>query len=424
MKTQQFSLAKAAAIRQALLDLGIAYGTNIFSVAGAESKPRLYRIAPSWYTLWPEQWQEIKDFGGLLPELLRTMDNWDGTATYVRADFIVGAKGRLQLTEAGLTPVWDYFAEMSRRIYHEILGLPEDCFDPFPGGATAIRSAIKSLIGNRRLVILVGPHRLSYSGDYRATGNYFGQGGSRGVVITNQASLLQSGDLVYRTFTEWEMGHYYPLQALANRITKGEISVWPAFSQLESKLWLADVFTDGQRWSRGELKKIRPFIPWTWPVDPKQPPQYEGRTLRWATEELIGREPKGLVLKPINGGQGRDIAFSRDLAPADWRAWVLQELLAAAENGKPRSILQREINALDQKMTFLEPDGHELVSGNGFRTRLCVAYIVEGDKATPVDAEATLRANRLVHGASDAINLPVVVRTVIPASEPESRKDG
>ena len=94
MSTDLMQAELARALAQSLWQTGIAYG----------NPPRLWRVSPRWFKLWPKQWNQVLEFGKVLPMLRRTLDNNDG-ATYLRADFTIERRGNPVLLELNGVPV-------------------------------------------------------------------------------------------------------------------------------------------------------------------------------------------------------------------------------------------------------------------------------------------------------------------------------
>lgn len=410
-------LSRAIALREAVRELGIAYGNPM----------RLWRFPSYWYYLWENQWDDVLKFGSLLPFLLRAVDGWDGTATYIRADFVPNLKGKLMVAELNLTPVWDFATQAIREVYHNILGLSEKYSDPFPGSAKMIGGVLKRLFKGRRVVVLLSPDRILYKAEYSALSAYFRSIGIN-AVVSESANDLKAQDVVYRTFAEESLTRFPSLGRLADMLIDSSVSLWPGFSALESKLWMACIhgtvskqfmvseFTEIQRQALGQ------FVPWTWPVDPSRKVELDGAKLDWSSNALMGdltatsrrkSEQHGKVfnwvLKRNQGAQGKGTVFSSCTTPDEWRQFLLNALLSF-NGSSPLFVLQREIAAQQQKVTFVEPEGYELKVAAGFRARLCVSYLVEGGDSTPIDSDVTMRNHPLVHGSSDAVSMPVAVR--------------
>ncbi len=420
MHTTDERLAQARVLQEGIWATGIAYG----------DPPRLWRISPKWYPLWDNQWQQVVDFGRLLPALRRVMDG-DESVTYLRADFTIDQKGNLVLVEINDMPVWDYGTQAVREVYHRVLGLPERSEDPFPGAAKAIAVCLKTKFAERRIVILMSPDRVNYRAEYGCLAAYFVEQGLE-AVAKNDGGQIREGDVVYRTFNrDWlSPKHNLPGGAhLTGLLEDGRVAVWPPFTHLEDKVWMTYPFgvaTDnwsGFAFSSGTLASIKKFVPPTWLVNPASKGVPWGkRTLPWHANELMGdlttpnpkkpSEPRRLdwVLKRALGAQGKGTAFSSWVGPEAWRERLLEALMSINGRG-PHYIIQPEVATLRHKVTFLNEAGNVLEEAGDHRVRLCVAYLIEGDSVEIIDSDATLLPRPLVHGSSDAIALPVIVRT-------------
>lgn len=433
--------AKALALRQALWQTGIAYG----------QPPRLWRVSPNWYYLWGKQWQQIQDFGQLLP-ILRQVIGEDGPSTYLRADFTLDQRGNVLLLELNAMPVWDYGVQIVRGIYRELLGFGEGFpdFDPFPGAAQMIGDLLKRQFPGKQIAILLAPDRQNYMAEYRCMAKYL-EGLGLTVFVTDDPDETQGAEVIYRTFTHrWLAGpDNTPVgfQRLKERLDGGEVEVWPPFSVLDGKLWMAALYNQGLArrlgWHFASIAEgLEKFVPWTWPVDPHETEiQFGAQRLGWHSEELTGsrrppeRQPKieflpgrpgwgtvkladlkkpgvvhNWVLKEIWGAQARGTAFSSELSVAEWRQWLLEALVRANGSG-PVYVIQPEVPTLRHRMTYLEAEGEKLITSGDFRVRICITYLVEGSQVKIIDGEATLRDHPLVHNSSDSVVLPVVVRT-------------
>ena len=401
-------LRNALELEKALWDTGIAYG----------NPPRLWRISPNWYYLWEKQWGQIQEFGRLLPSLRRAIDG-DDSATYLRADFTLDRRGDLVLLELNGTPVGDFGSQSLRQVYHSVVGLPEGHRDPFPGAAKEIAVLLKRKFGSRRIVILLSPDRLNYRAEYSRLADYLVSQGLS-CRLTCEAGNIRAGDVVYRTFTSgWlDREDFNGATDLKRLLSLGEVSIWPAFTHLEDKLWMTYLsarMSDnrGTYGLEGGLRSsLASVIPWTWPVDPRLKVSIGKRSLPWVAEELMGA---GLadwsgVLKKARGAQGKGVAFSRHLPLLEWRQRLLEALIAVDGAG-PIYVLQQEVDTLRHKALCLNEGKDGLVKVLDLRVRLCVAYLVEGETATVIDVDATLRDHPLVHGSSDAVIVPVALRT-------------
>jgi len=414
------SIVKAWELQEALWATGIAYG----------DPPRLWSVSPKWYYLWEKQWQQIVAFGDLLPALRRVVDGDDG-ATYLRADFTLDHQGKLVLVELNDMPVWDYGTQAVREVYHRVLGLPEKTKDPFPGAASAIAAMLARKFPKRRIVILLSPDRLKYSAEYSCLAAYFAEQGLEAVVKTD-GDKIREGDVVYRTFNrDWlTLARDFPgVENLLSLIQGGEVTIWPPFTHLEDKVWMTYPFGGGSAnglvsaFNSTPLSDLGKFMPPTWLVDPASIGlPWKKRTLRWHANELMGDlttpNPKkdgtptrhDWVLKRALGAQGKGTAFSSWISPEEWRGRLLEALMSVNGRG-PHYVIQPEVKTLRHKMTCLSQSGGGLVEKVDLRLRLCVAYLLEGDRVEIIDADATLVDRPLVHGSSDAISLPVIVRT-------------
>lgn len=406
----------AEEIRQALWHYGFAYG----------NPPRLWRVSPKWYYLWEHQWQQALTLGRLLPKLRTAVDSSD-EATYLRADFTLDRLGNLVLLELNGTPVWDLATQLVRNTYHRFAGLPEDSFDPFPGGAKIIAGILLKKFSDHRIVILLSPDRLGYGAEYALLAQYL-QGFGLCCEVSETGEKLLEGDVVYRTFTPaWlqpaSVNKFPGGQVLRKLLSDGKVVVWPEFTRLENNYWMAAVYNPDTAkeqplaLSSNDRQSLKEFIPWTFPVVPEVKIPFKGRKYSWGGEEFMGSrldnsggETLQWVLKRCNGGQGKGIAFSSQLTAVEWRNRLLGALLPAANGDGPLYIIQPEVPTLEHKVVFLNDAGDGLVEKDGYRVRLCVVYLVEGDSVEVADIDATLLDRPLVHGSSDAVAMPVIVR--------------
>lgn len=420
MYTADEGLAKARALQEALWESGIAYG----------DPPRLWRVSPKWYYLWGRQWEQALAFGRLLPFLRRAIDG-DESATYLRADFTLDQKGNLVLVEVNDTPVWDFGTQAVRRLYHEVLGLPEKNVDPFPGAAKAITSLLKRKFAGRRIVILISPDRVNYRAEYVRLAGYFAEQGLE-TVASDDDVQIRAGDVVYRTFGSGWLNDRLGWSGLelARLLRTGDVSVWPPFTGLEDKTWMSYPFNtlsdNGviSTFTSWPLSSMGEYLPSTWLVAPTSKGLPWGkRNIPWHANELMGDlttpDPKKLtqprrldwVLKPTLGGQGKGTVFSSEIGPEEWRRRLLEALLSFNGHG-PHYVIQSEVRTLRHKVIYLNELGTGLEEGEDYRVRLCVTYLTEGETVELIDADATLRDHPLVHGSSDAVIQPVIIRTV------------
>lgn len=392
-------LLLAQTLQRELWRTGIAYG----------DPPRLWRVSPQWYFLWETQWQQILDFGSLIPALRKLFDG-NGEATYLRADFTLNRQGNLVLLELNGSPVWDFGTQAVRQIYRNVLGLGENDFEPFPGAAVKIGQLLLSKFPGQRIVILLGPERVNYQAEYECMAQFL-RGLGMEAMVTRDEAQLRAGDVIYRTFAKELV-----VPRAKTLIEAAEVQVWPPINGLEEKLWMAQVFIGQGITGPANIGR---YLPRTWNVDPNHPVKFGKKVFAWSSEELMGArlvsqdKPEKSqiyqwVMKPVRSGQGKGVTFSRLLSPVEWRQELLSALVST-NGGGPNFVLQEEIPTQLHHVCYLD-DGGNLITDQGYRVRLCVSYLIERDTVEIIDADATLRNHPLVHGSSDAVIMPVSVR--------------
>jgi len=255
------------------------------------------------------------------------------------------------------------------------------------------------------------------------------------VVFTEEALFLRLADgreekidVLYRNFELFDLLNV-PKQELMlyaarhNRVTLTP----PPKAQLEEKSAFA-LFTHprlAKLW-RKELgdaiyERLRAIFPQTWIVDPRPlPPQAAIVGLEAAGEPVndwmqlgpLGKGERDYVLKPSGFSElawgSRGVRVANDLSKEEWIS-ALGEALGAFD--RTPYILQRFHKGRRVSLSYYDREKDELRTMEG-RVRLCPYYFVEGDRTRLGGILATIAPadKRLIHGMSDAIMSPCIVK--------------
>jgi hypothetical protein len=180
-----------------------------------------------------------------------------------------------------------------------------------------------------------------------------------------------------------------------------------------AKLWKAEL---GDAYAR-----LLAIFPQTWVLDPRPlPPQASIDGLSAAGEPLndwmqlvpLGKSERNFVVKPSGFSEmawgSRGVRVANDLPKEEWQA-TLDAALTSYE--KTPHILQRFYKGKRVRVPYYERQRDEIATLDG-RVRLCPYYFVVGDGVQLGGVLATVASadKRLIHGMSDAIMSPCIVR--------------
>jgi len=234
-------------------------------------------------------------------------------------------------------------------------------------------------------------------------------------------------DAIYRNFELYDLlnvpkGELMLYAARHNRVKmtpppKAHLEEKLAFALLHhprlAKLWKAEL---GEAYAR-----LLAIFPETWVLDPRPlPPQASIDGLGAAGEPVndwmqlvpLGKSERNFVVKPSGFSElawgSRGVRVANDLPKDEWQA-TLETALAAYE--KTPYILQRFHKGKRVRIPYYERQRDAIALLDG-RVRLCPYYFVSGDAVRLGGILATVAPadKRLIHGMSDAIMSPCIVR--------------
>jgi hypothetical protein len=255
------------------------------------------------------------------------------------------------------------------------------------------------------------------------------------IVFTEEALFLRLEDgrelkidLLYRNFELFDLLNV-PTQELmlyAARHNRVKISP-PPKAQLEEKSSFALLHHPAlaKLWRKelGEalFERLRTIFPQTWILDPRPlPPQASIIGLEaggepvsdWLALANLGKGERDYVVKPsgfsASAWGARGVRVANDLTKEEWVA-ALTEGLAAFE--QTPHILQRFHKGRRFEVEYFDRASDATRKFEG-RVRLTPYYFVNGEKTTLGGILATVAPSdkRLIHGMSDAIMAPCMVR--------------
>lgn len=225
----------------------------------------------------------------------------------------------------------------------------------------------------------------------------------------------------------------------------GNIELFPEPSWLQSKLTATTIFDPknkpeylsklANRHPDLESKDIEvlyqefkgEFFPWSWPLDPDNPPILDtGQQLSW--DEFLAPEflSLGWVFRPLLGTECAGLIFSEELnlaSMADFAKKKLNQFTSGEpyplkpgagskvdregwtfENDFRSYFVQKQIPHQTFKARYLNPEGSGIRKREGFNARICTTVFIDGQgKAEVGDVDVTLRKDSRVHGAKNSI---------------------
>ena len=167
--------------------------------------------------------------------------------------------------------------------------------------------------------------------------------------------------------------------------------------------------------------RLKQLFPQTWVVDPRPLPpqgviyglQAAGVPLSdWMQLAELGKSERDYVVKPSGFSElawgSRGVRVANDLTKDEW-VQTLEEALR--EFDKTPRILQRFHKGKRVRQAYLDRERAELRNFEG-RVRLCPYYFVTGERAELGGILATVAPadKRLIHGMSDAVMAPCIVK--------------
>jgi hypothetical protein len=255
------------------------------------------------------------------------------------------------------------------------------------------------------------------------------------VIFTEEALFVRLADgqeekidVLYRNFELFDLLNV-PKQELMlyaarhNRVTltpppKAQLEEKSSFALFHhpalAKLWRKEL-------GEAVYERLRSIFPQTWVVDPRPlPPQAAIVGLEAAGEPVsdwmqlgpLGKGERDYVIKPSGFSElawgSRGVRVANDLTKEAWLA-ALSEATAAFD--RTPYILQRFHKGRRVSVGYYDRTLEDLKTMDG-RVRLCPYYFVEGEKTRLGGILATVAPadKRLIHGMSDAIMSPCIVR--------------
>lgn len=342
---------------------------------------------------------------------------------YFRLDCTVTDKNATMVIEWNLVPVGEGGVEANRRLYTELVAMPEGYTNPFPGNIAVLASALREYGG--RVAILIPKNRRNYTRDYLKIAEMLRELGVE-IWVEDPLNLHRHGgalysdhgriETIFRVFPEsvlideWELPNGVKV---ARALREGKVRVFPPFSPLESKESMAWPFSEPLFWSLPEAIWLKRVLPWTWPTNPGLLPQIGKRHFGW-WEYFMGEEGKkvGFVLKPCDEFGGKGLTFSPDVEVVAWRR-ALGNALVAWAKGKRRNIIQKLIDLRGFPVTYLDGDGRVTTEAT-WRTRICVTGVWLPEGGVQIgDVDVTLcTGTRLIHQQPDCVFVPTVIERI------------
>jgi hypothetical protein len=258
--------------------------------------------------------------------------------------------------------------------------------------------------------------------------------GPEEIVFTEEALFVRLPDgtekkldAIYRNFEMFDLFNV-PKQELMlyaarhNRVKmtpppKAHLEEKLAFALLHhprlTKLWKAEL--------RDAYARLLAIFPETWVLDPRPlPPQASIDGLSAAGEPVndwmqlvpLGKSERNFVVKPSGFSEmawgSRGVRVANDLPKEEWQS-TLDAALAAYETTP--HILQRFHKGKRVRVPYYDRKRDDITLLDG-RVRLCPYYFVVGDGVQLGGILATVAPadKRLIHGMSDAIMSPCIVR--------------
>jgi hypothetical protein len=232
-----------------------------------------------------------------------------------------------------------------------------------------------------------------------------------------------AGRTAYRFFELFDLANIPAAPGVMDSAARGDVRVTPPFKPwLEEKLWLALFWSHPLRefWRR-ELSErhfgaLQKHIPKSWVLDPAPLPHHAvipGLEINdWRELASFSQKQRELVLK-VSGFSpqawgSRGVTVGSDVPQAEWATTVEGALADFAQH--PR-VLMRFAHTRIVEHPYFDRQTGEIRTMRG-RVRLCPYYFVPDGKAKLGGVLATIvpADKKLVHGMTDAILAPAVVR--------------
>ncbi len=257
------------------------------------------------------------------------------------------------------------------------------------------------------------------------------------VVFTEEALFvrLEGGreekiDAIYRNFELFDLMNVPKQELMLYAARHNRVKITPPpKAQLEEKSAFALFHHPAlvKLW-QGELGKevfgrLQKLFPKTWIVDPRPlPPQgviygleASGTPVSdWMQLAELGKSERDYVVKPSGFSElawgSRGVRVANDLTKEEWIA-TLEEAMREFER-TPR-ILQRFHKGKRVRQQYFDPKTEELRQFDG-RVRLCPYYFVTGADSVKLGgilATVAPADKRLIHGMSDAVMAPCIVKS-------------
>lgn len=380
---------------------GVGYGKN----------KSLWEVSPFYFLVSSEQFEQMKKTTLLFQQAREALADKKATF-YLRGDFVPLQDGRMIPVEFNHVPVGEGEITALRKVYKSTVDYPDGYEWPFDEAATVMANLLKSLYPNKRIGILIPPRRLDYLKDYLLLATYAKRQGvdirpihTQGVVL---GIPLQKADVIYRAFQSDDLPGWREGEAVWQLCQAGKIDVFPPFSETDPKEVMARIFmNEGLEINGGKEKmsELKENLPWTWLVDQKSPPCYQGEKYSWRAVAK-GWLPVPLVAKAVGGREAKKMYFSSLAEPLRWEQLVHCCFLNEAKNGVRQWIIQEDLYGQRSEYSF------PLASGlrGGLGARVCFTVAGEkSDRLEVVDADVSLLEKRVVHTTSSCLHLPALV---------------
>ncbi|OGM04313.1 hypothetical protein A2124_01145 [Candidatus Woesebacteria bacterium GWB1_37_5] len=402
------------------LCLGIETSLRKWGV-GYGKKDSLWLITPEYFQVSKRQLEQMSLTTRLFQDL---MFGKDTKGIYLRGDFIPTVEGEMFLAEYNDTPVGEGEITALRYIYDSFVDFPIGYRWPSTDASAVVSQTLDKLYPNKTVGIVVPPRRTSYIKDYEIlASNCRALGVSVKVIHPSESrdSLKQAG-VIYRTFQKndlegWELGKY-----AHERVLDGKKEMFPGFPKTDSKQIMAEVFMKNAVDSR-----LKGLLPWTWEVNPENPPIFEGVKVSWE-KVLTGDFPIPLVAKAISGREAKQMFFSEAdndfLKRSAREAWILRlkNILENYQSGE-KWIMQEDLTKKVKKYSFpyLSQEVRHHFTGNvinpthmavkqNLGARICFTWVGSHWYDSQVaEIDVSLLDNRIVHTTSNSIHVPAVV---------------
>jgi hypothetical protein len=256
------------------------------------------------------------------------------------------------------------------------------------------------------------------------------------IIFTEEALFVRIGDgreekidAIYRNFELFDLLNV-PKQELMlyaarhNRVKmtpppKAQLEEKSAFALFHhpalAKLWLAEMGKDA-------FTRLQTIFPKTWIIDPRPlPPQGVIYGLEaagtpvseWMQLVDLGKSERDYVVKPSGFSElawgSRGVRVANDLTKEEWMQTLVE---AMREFDKTPRILQHFHKGKRVRQSYFDRERDEVRNFDG-RVRLCPYYFVAGDTIKLGGILATIAPadKRLIHGMSDAVMAPCVVKS-------------